>query len=666
MGALDDQRRLFELTAMIRTYSQQYHEMDAPTIPDAEYDALVKELQSLEERYPEWRQEDSPTQSVGGAPRSELSSVVFDQPVLSLMNVHSREDVEEFCRRVSEGGGLPPLVAELKIDGLSVIVNYRQGRLVQAATRGNGLVGELVTANVSQISTIPATLSQPVDVEVRGEVYMPKSQFARLNQLRREENLPEFANPRNAAAGSLRQLDAEITRERQLAAFFYEIRRGLGTLANHHQALQQMQAWGLVVEPNWRRAESVEELWAYVEFWQTHRAQLDFDTDGLVFKVDPIALQQRLGATQKAPRWAAAFKFPPEEALTVVRAIHLSVGRTGVLTPTAELDPVRLAGTQVSRASLHNQDILQELDVRVGDSVFVRKAGEIIPEVVRVESALRPAGTRPFIYPSRCPVCGAEVRRVPGEKAFRCTAGMSCPAQLRESIIHFASKPAMDIDGLGDKTVDVLLDEGLVKTVADLYRLTAPQLQQLPRLGPLSAANLVRAIEQSKTRPLSRLLVGLGIRLVGEKAAESLAREFGHLDRLMAASMDDLLAVAEIGHGIAEAVVEFFAQEPNRLVIDALRSMNLNFAEPEAVVTGDRLRGEVVVITGTLERFGRAQAEAMVVAEGGKVANAVSSRTTLVVAGERAGSKLDKAQKLGVTVISEEEFLRRVSNFQSE
>lgn len=654
--------RLRELTETIRRHNRLYYELDQPEISDAEYDRLVARLVEWERLHPDWADPDSPTRRPGGRPSTALGAVHFDRPVLSLGNIHDREELDDFVGRIWSDAGEPvPFVAELKIDGLSLILNYRDGSLERAATRGDGEVGEDVTENARTIADIPNRLAEAVTVEVRGEVYLPRSRFATLNEERIAAGLAPFANPRNAAAGSLRQLDPEITRSRGLSAYVYEIRARSGAaLERHSQALRCLQTWGFPVEPHWRLASDAHALWTYVEEWQERRGSLDFDTDGLVFKVDPLAVQARLGATQKAPRWAVAFKFPPEEALTVVKDIVLTVGRTGALTPTAELEAVKLAGTVVSRASLHNADILEALDVRVGDSVFVRKAGEIIPEVVRVETSLRPSGAAPFVYPRTCPVCGGEVLRVEGEAAYRCVNGMACPAQRRESIIHFGSRGAMDIEGLGEKTVDLLLAAGLVGTVADLYRLTVEDLLDLPRFGRISAENLVRAINESRGRPLSRLLYGLGIRLVGEKVADLLAREFGDLDALMGAGAEELNAIPEIGEGIAEQVVAFFGEPQNRDVIDRLRRSGVNFRQPEATPSGDAFRGEVVVVTGSLKRFSRKEAEARIAQEGGRVASSVSSRTTLVVAGEVAGQKLQRARELGIRIIDEDEFGRRL------
>ncbi|MCY0880555.1 MAG: NAD-dependent DNA ligase LigA, partial [Firmicutes bacterium] len=498
---------------------------------------------------------DSPTQRVGGAVRAGFESVIFDQPVLSLANAYSLDDLAEFVQRVQQALDDEEIdyVCELKIDGLSTVITYDHGRLVQAATRGDGHAGENVTANVRAVSAIPETLNEPVSMEIRGEIYMPRSVFERVNQERAQSGLALFANPRNAAAGSLRQLDPAVTAQRGLQAFFYQIRHidAAHGVSSQEETLRQLKKWGLPVEPHWQVAHTIDEMAKFIETWQEGRQTLDFDTDGLVMKVNAVRDQERLGATQKVPKWAIAYKYPPEEALTVVRDIQINVGRTGVLTPTAVLDPVRLSGTMVSRASLHNADIIAQRDVRIGDFVYVRKAGEIIPEVVRVVKELRPAGAMPFVFPDHCPVCGADVVRLPGESAIRCTGGMTCPAQLRESLIHFASRDAMDIDGLGEKTVDELLAHHLVHSAADIYRLQVEDLLALDRFADVSAQKLIEAITASKKRPLDRLLYGLGIRFVGQRVARILADHYGMLDALMAADEEELTAIEDIGARIA-------------------------------------------------------------------------------------------------------------------
>lgn len=659
----DIQHRMQALAAAIAYHDRLYYDVATPELTDAEYDALVAELAALEREYPQWVSADSPLARVGGQASPQLAPVTFDTPVLSLQNTHSREELGEFVRRVEQGLGAPArFTGELKIDGLTVVLSYHQGRLLRAATRGDGHVGEDVTANVRTIAAVPDTLAAPVSVEVRGEVYLARSQFAALNASRTQAGLAVFANPRNAAAGSLRQLDADITRQRALSAFFYQIRRADVELDTQHQVLEQLAAWGLPVDPHWRVCEDLAAMWEYVQMWQMARADLDFDTDGLVFKLDQLAAYAQLGATHKAPRWATAFKFPPEEALTEVRAIELSVGRTGALTPTAELAPVRLAGTQVSRASLHNADNIERLDVRVGDFVFVRKAGEIIPEVVRVEPSLRPPGTQPFAFPSHCPACGGEVWRAPDEAAYRCLNGMACPAQIRESLIHFASRRAMDIDGLGEKTVDLLLETGRVHTVADLYRLSLADLMALPRFGALSAERLGKGIATSRERPLSRLLFGLGIRFVGERIAALLARHFGTMSALRHASVEALQSVEEIGERIAQSVTQFFAQTRNTAILDELAALGVNMVEPEVAghATSGPLAGQTVVVTGTLPNLSRHQAQTVVAALGGRVVNSVSRHTNLIIVGDNPGSKQAKAAELGIPQWDAQEFWRQL------
>ncbi len=673
LGGHDDiKERIDALRWLLQKYRHQYYVEDAPSITDAEYDQLTHELEALEQQYPEWATESSPTRTVGGEAAPEFTTVRYDKPVLSLGNLHSLEEFQDYAARVSQWLQIPgPLdwTMELKIDGLSVILDYVEGQLIRAATRGDGSVGEDVTANVREIRAIPARLTVPVTAQFRGEVYLPRSRFDELNRVREEQGLVPFANPRNAAAGSLRQLDPLVTRERGLQAFVYEIRRLSGAERPERQslALEQIAAWGLPVEPHWRVAETVADVQQFIEMFETRREPLDFDIDGLVFKLDRVDWQDQLGATAKTPRWAMAYKFPPEEALTRVRDIVISVGRTGTLTPTAELDPVLLAGTRVSRASLHNEDILRDLDVRIGDSVFVRKAGEIIPEVVRVETALRPPDTRPFLFPAQCPACGGPVMRVPGESAHRCTAGLSCPAQLRESLIHFASRDAMDIEGMGEKTVDLLLASGLVASIADIYRLDAERLLTLPRFAKLSAEKLAFAIDLSKGQPLARLIYGLGIRFVGERGALTLAEHFRTMEALESAGLEALTAVPDIGPRTAESVMQFFSAEVNRSILAQLRDLGVNMEQPMAVSGRTRpLDGQTFVLTGTLESMPRKAAEERLTALGGRVSSAVSQQTTAVIYGEKAGSKLQKAEQLGILRMDEQEFLAWLSNLPGD
>lgn len=655
----------------ITRHNRLYYEENRTEISDAAYDQLVAELAHLEHLYPTLKVPDSPTNTVGGHPNNALKPVIFDKPVLSLGNLHNPVELLEFYHRTAEllGEPSPRFCAELKIDGLSVVVNYRDGHLVRGATRGDGHQGEDVTANLLAVGPIPHTLTRPVTVELRGEVYMARQTFIELNKKREAAGKALFANPRNAAAGSLRQLDAEVTRERQLSAYIYEIRGGAKTLGitSQSQALEALTDWGLPVESHWAVAQSSEELTQFVEWWDTERHGLGFDIDGLVIKVDDLEAHEILGQTQKAPRWAMAYKFPPEEVLTEIRDIVVSVGRTGVLTPTALLKPVQLAGTTVGRASLHNWDIIRERDIRIGDFVWVRKAGEIIPEVIRVEMALRPAETMDFPPPSVCPECGSEAIRMAGESAYRCTGGMGCPAQLRESVIHFASRDAMDIDGLGEKTVDLLLDNGLINTVADLYDLTQEDLLSLPRFGEVLSEKLIAGIEASRHRSLARLLFGLGIRFVGARVASVLASHFGDLDSLMQASQEDLESIPDIGERIAASVVEFMGQVVNRQVLHALVKAGVNVVEKGAAksVASGPLAGQNVVVTGTFEHWNRREAEAFVTNLGGRVTASVSSQTAIVVVGEKPGaSKIKKAQALNVKMMREQEFLDWVANQQ--
>lgn len=658
--------RIEDLREKIAYHNHRYYELDQPEISDAQYDALVQELVELETRYPQLKAEDSIINRVGGGVNPQMEVVSFSPPVLSLNNVHNLGELREFWNRVSQAlpNLSPAFTCELKIDGLSIVIRYEKGRLAQAATRGDGEHGEDVTPNVKTIKAIPQVLNQPVSFEIRGEVYMPRSAFVALNAKREEEGQSVFANPRNAAAGSLRQLDPRVTQSRDLSAFFYQIRQWnsvdevASSVTSQHQSLAFLQTLGLPVEEHFAYCESYEAVTEYITDWTDKRQRLDYDTDGLVIKVDDLSQQAMLGATQKAPRWAVAYKFPPEEVLTEVLAIEISVGRTGVLTPTAVLKPVRVAGTTVSRASLHNEDIIRERDVRRGDFVFIRKAGEIIPEVVRVEKVLRPHGTQVFEFPSRCPACGSSVVRLPEEAAHRCTGGMACPAQVRESMIHFASRDAMDIEGLGAKTVDLLLEAKLVSRVDDIYRLKEDDLRSLPRFGSVSAAKLIHSIERSKSRPLNRLIFALGMRYVGQRVASVLASHFGTMGALEAASYENLVAIPDVGERIATSVVTFLNQPLNQNVIANLRRLGVNMHADTTIVAekSSVLRDQSIVVTGSFGKMSRKHLESWITQLGGRVVSSVSSRTAMVVAGDKPGSKLDKAKDLSIPVLSEDEF----------
>ncbi len=656
--------RLEELIRLINYHDHRYYVLDSPEIPDDEYDALVRELREIERAFPELVRPDSPTQRVGGRPRDEFARVRHSEPMLSLDNVFSREELLEFHGRLSRELGEEELTytCELKIDGVAVSLVYEDGVLSVASTRGDGLVGEDVTPNARTIRTIPLRLLREVPgrLEVRGEVLMTKEAFAELNAQREEEGLPLFANPRNAAAGSLRQLDPSITASRRLDCFVYQVvepeRFGL---SGQWEALGFLAELGFRVQPHNELCRGVEAVWSYCEGWRERRFDLPYVIDGVVVKLDSFRLQRELGFTAKAPRFAVAFKYPPEEKRTKVLDIQVNVGRTGTLTPVAILEPVRLSGTVVRRASLHNEDEVRRKGVMIGDYVWVRKAGEIIPEVVRVDEGARTGEERPFEMPKSCPVCGSPVVRLEGEVAHRCV-NMSCPAVLKERIRHFASRDCMDIRGLGEKLVDQLVERGLVKSVSDLYRLRKEDLLSLERMGDKSAQNLLSAIERSKRRPLPKLINALGIRYVGLRTAEILADRFGSLKGLMSAPEEELLSVEGIGPQIASSIRAFFEDEANARVVSELLELGVTPEGVRAPVGEGPLRGKKVVFTGELSSMSRARAEELARAMGASVSSSVSSRTDLVVAGRNPGSKLDRALKLGVRVVGEEEFLEMV------
>jgi len=690
--------RASELRDEIRRHDRLYHTEARPEITDAEYDALVRELKTLEAEHPELVTPDSPTQRVGGAPVSDLPNVRHEIPLLSLDNAYNREELEAWLKRVKERlGRMPAFVCELKIDGLSVSLVYEGGILVRAATRGDGNTGEDVTPNVRTIHAVPLVLkisskvhgagqpaaraaaagvkadSLPFEekrrggvrevprlIEVRGEVYFPKKSFAALNATREEAGLPLFANPRNAAAGTLRLLDPRITAQRKLSAFLYSIARweGAGEPQTQADALSTLEEFSLPVNPHRAVLSDVEGILAFLDEWRTKRHDLPFETDGVVLKVDAVADQRRLGQTAKAPRWALAYKFPPEEATTVVTNIRVQVGRTGVLTPVAEFTPVLLAGTVVKRATLHNLEDLARKDVRVGDTVAVEKGGDVIPKVTRVLLDKRPKGARPFSMPERCPACGEKVVRQEGEVAVRCV-NPSCPAQAAERIRHFVSRRAMDVEGLGDERIDQLLGAGLLEDVASLYALTKEQLAPLERWGEKSAANVIAEIEKSKDAGLARLLYGLGIRQVGEKTAKLIARRFLSMEALEGADEEALTSVSEIGPETARGILDWFVHPPNRALLSKLRAAGIRMTEsPASSAAGRPLSGGVFVLTGTLPRRSREEAAAAIESAGGKVSGSVSKKTTAVIAGEEPGSKLDKARALGVAVWTEDDLDR--------
>ncbi|GAB4359302.1 MAG: NAD-dependent DNA ligase LigA [Gammaproteobacteria bacterium] len=661
------EKRIEALRRQIEYHNYRYYVLDDPEIPDAEYDRLMRELQRLEAEHPELVSEDSPTQRVGAAPQEGFGEVRHTIPMLSLENAFSEAELREFDRRVRERLAMPEAKivysAEPKLDGLAVSLLYRSGRLALAATRGDGYTGEEITRNVRTIASVPLRLlgeGIPDQLEVRGEVFMPKAGFERLNRLAAERGEKGFANPRNAAAGSLRQLDPRVTAERPLAFYGYGVGvvEGQALPATHSGILERLKAWGIPVSPEQRCVAGVEGCLAYYREILERREALPYEIDGVVYKVDDLELQRRLGFVSRAPRWALAHKFPAQEELTRVLDIEVQVGRTGALTPVARLEPVFVGGVTVTNATLHNEDEVHRKDVRVGDTVIVRRAGDVIPEVVSVVQDRRPPGARKFVMPKRCPVCGSEVVRLEGEAVARCSGGLYCSAQRKESIKHFASRRAMDIEGLGDKLVDQLVETGLVETVADLYDLTVEQLAGLERMGEKSARNLVNAIEASKETTLQRFLFALGIREVGEATATALASHLGSLDAIRQADEEQLQRVPDVGPVVAGHIVRFFRQPHNIEVVEALIDRGVHWPPVEPIVGQEApLAGQTFVLTGTLRSMTRDEAKARLQALGAKVAGSVSRKTSYVVAGEEPGSKLAKAESLGVAVLDEAAFI---------
>ena len=655
---MDVQQEILSLREQLRYHNKKYYDEDAPEITDYDYDMLSRRLRALEAEHPEFADPDSPTRRVGGTASEKFSKVVHAYPLESLQDVFSFEELSEFYDRVEGAVGKAEYVTELKIDGLSVALEYVDGVFVRGATRGDGAVGEDVTENLRTIRDIPKTLENaPHRLIVRGEVYMKRSVFDALNAELELHEKPLLANPRNAAAGSLRQKDSRVTAGRRLSIFCFNIQNSDELpLESHTQALDYLKSLGFPVSPYYPVFTDPKEVEREILRMGESRGTLDFDIDGAVVKVNSFAQRAALGSTAKFPRWAAAYKYPPEVKETRLTDITITVGRTGVLTPNAVLEPVRLAGTTVSRATLHNRDFIRSLDVRVGDTVRVRKAGEIIPEIIGVVPDKRPADAVPFEMPRFCPVCGAPVYEDVDEAAIRCT-GAACPAQLLRNLMHFASRDAMDIDGLGEAVLRLLVDEGLVASAADLYGLTAEQIEPLARMGRKSAENLVAAIAESKTRDLSRLLFAFGIRHVGQKAGKILSDHFGSLDAILAAPVEEMTEIRDIGLTTAESIAEWRSLDQSRALIEALRAAGVNFTG-EKTARGDRFAGMTIVATGSLVKFSRKQINDLIESQGGRAAGSVSKKTSLVVAGENAGSKLKKAQELGVPVVTEDEFER--------
>ena len=651
MELSEARKRAEELRAIIEKNNRLYYDQDAPELEDFEYDALTRELKAIEAEYPQLVTASSPTQHVGGTASSKFSKVTHAVKMESLQDAFSLDELRDFDARVREAGVTPRYVVEAKIDGLSVSLEYRDGRLVRGSTRGDGVVGEDVTENLATIADIPKTLrGAPAFLEVRGEVYMPHSAFFRLKEQQELEDKTPFKNPRNAAAGSLRQKDAAITASRGLSIFVFNLQQCEGrSFATHHETLDYIKSLGFPVSPRYSVFANIEDAIREIETIGALRGTLEYDIDGAVIKVNDLAARRVLGSTNKFPRWAIAFKYPPEVKESVVRDIEVTVGRTGVLTPTAVFDPVFLAGTSVSRASLHNGDIIRNLGVGIGDTIQVRKAGDIIPEVIAV-TAHAPGG-RPFCMPDTCPSCGAPVVHLQDETALRCV-NPECPAQSLRNLIHFASRDAMAIDGLGEAVAVQLTEKGLVHTVADLYTLTEEDLLGLDKFKSKSAQNLLSAIERSKANNLDKLLFGLGIRNIGDKAAALLAEHFGSMDAVRAASPEQMCEIDGFGAVMAQSVQEFFAKEGTRDLLQRLADAGVNMRWTGAP-KGTALAGMTLVVTGTLPTLSRQEAEALIAQNGGKAAGSVSKKTSYVVAGAAAGSKLIKAQALGIPVLDE-------------
>lgn len=655
------EKRIQELTEIINKANHDYYTLDNPTITDQEYDRYMEELQRLEEEYPQYKKVDSPTQRVGSEVISEFKKVTHEIPMLSLGDIFNEDEIIEFDEKVKKVVPNPKYVAELKIDGLSVSLLYRNGELVRAATRGDGVVGEDITHNAKTIKDIPLKIKQPIDIEVRGEIYMSKASFKKLN-----ENGANFANPRNAAAGSVRQLDSKVAASRNLSNFIYHLPDPEDyNIHTHYDALNFMKELGFTVSPNNKKVNNIDELMDYINYWTKERPNLPYEIDGIVIKVNDLNDQKKLGYTARCPKWAIAYKFPAEEVLTKVRDIIFTVGRTGQVTPSAILEPVRVMGSLISKATLHNEDYVVSKDIRVGDTVSIKKAGDVIPEVVRSLPERRVGTEKKFEMIKNCPMCGSSLIRKEDESAYYCM-NEHCPARWQEKLIHYTSRHALNIEGFGDRIIEDFYNLGFIKTYEDFYTLDnhKEDLMELEGYGSKKVNNLLTEIENSKNLSLERLLFGLSIRHVGQKTADILARNFKNIDNLMNASVEDIAAVKDIGMTIAKSVVKFFEDEGNKELIAHLKDFGVNMyylketSEEETLFTG-----KTFVLTGSLERFTRDEARERIEALGGTVSSSVSRKTDVVVAGSEAGSKLTKAEELGITIWNEEEFINNLSKY---
>ncbi|WP_239706235.1 MULTISPECIES: NAD-dependent DNA ligase LigA [Mammaliicoccus] len=658
--------RVDELHHLLHKFNYEYHVLDNPSVPDSEYDKLLHELISIEEEHPELKTSDSPTVRVGGPPLSQFEKINHDTPMLSLGNAFNEEDLRKFDQRVRDKVSNIKYTCELKIDGLAVSLKYDNGLFVQGLTRGDGTTGENITENLKTIHAIPLKIKEPLSIEVRGEAYMPRSSFLSLNEQKEKNGEQLFANPRNAAAGSLRQLDSKLTAKRKLDIFLYSVNDLTEIEASSQsEALNNLDELGFKTNKERETFDDIEGVLSFIEKWTEKRNQLPYDIDGIVIKVDDLSQQEELGFTQKSPRWAIAYKFPAEEVLTTLLDIELSIGRTGVVTPTAILEPVRVAGTTVSRASLHNEDLIHEKDIRIGDKVVIKKAGDIIPEVIRSIVESRAEDSEVYHMPTHCPSCDHELVRIEGEVALRCI-NPKCPAQLVEGIIHFVSRQAMNIDGLGEKIIEQLYTHDKIKDVGDLYYLTKEDLLPLERMGEKKVQNLLTAIEASKEKSLEHLLFGLGVRHLGIKASGVIAEKFETIDRLFEAQIDDLTEIPDVGHKMAQSLVTYMENEDIQVLIEKLKKKNVNMTytgvKQSEIEGHPDFSGKTFVLTGKMTEMTRPEATNILQSYGAKVTNSVTKNTDVVIAGEEAGSKLEKAEKLNIEVWSEQDWLDKYRN----
>ncbi|MCD8822032.1 NAD-dependent DNA ligase LigA [Staphylococcus gallinarum] len=657
------QTRVETLHKLLNQYSYEYYVQDNPSVPDSEYDKLLHELIDIEAEHPELRSPDSPTVRVGGSAQSTFEKVAHDTPMLSLGNAFNEEDLRKFDQRIRDLIGPVEYMCELKIDGLAVSLKYENGRFVQGLTRGDGTIGEDITENLRTIHAIPLRINDTRTFEVRGEAYMPRQSFINLNEEKEKNDEQPFANPRNAAAGSLRQLDSKLAAKRKLSVFLYSVNDFTQFNAvTQSEALDELDELGFKTNHERQRVETIDEVLQYIEKWTAQREDLPYDIDGIVIKVNAIDQQDELGFTQKSPRWAIAYKFPAEEVITKLKDIELSIGRTGVVTPTAVLEPVKVAGTTVSRASLHNEDLIHEKDIRIGDSVIIKKAGDIIPEVIKSVIDRRPEDATVYHMPTHCPSCDHELVRIEGEVALRCI-NPKCQAQLVEGMIHFVSRQAMNIDGLGTKIIQQLYENEKIKDVADIFYLTAEDLLPLERMGEKKVNNLLTAIENAKSNSLEQLLFGLGIRHLGVKASRVIAEKYGSIDKLFEVTEEELTSIHDIGHKLAQSVVTYLENEDIRALIDKLKAKNVNMlykgVKVSEVEGHPEFNDKTIVLTGKLQQMTRSEASKWLENHGAKVTSSVTKSTDLVIAGEDAGSKLTKAEKFGTEVWSEEEFMNK-------